>query len=540
MKDSNNIEIRTGDIVQISGAYFKTSNGLFYVSDLDADTASRLYLHRVKKNGEICVSSASSVQSWPLSSYCSDSRKNYEAKKHNAENAKIEIVSGVNPYYVAEHFKKEADGAQERAEELQTRFGDTEQVSACKIHAAQYRAVYERLSAAAVEPKQKEPEKGVKFYYNGIKVDGGRLIPCHFWFDENSVSFSVKGCNSLPREYFTVKNNSDPYSDYFDDDHTTLTAEHPLYKYARYVALKGVMTGKSYRKPTPEQEAEWSRMKDPGQPTSEDLKAVEEQKLAAQNAMRAKEQAERLAAREESLRKISEGHHFCESVAAEHPVIEGQPKVKIGSSESPYLYSFSHGADNIFSVAAAEIILKHFDDLHPAHSGYDKTDFVVLWNDEETGEAEYYEGRYDLGDHDGGLIEHIRSFGRWHRTHDKHNGKELENPPEELSEIEKLADWLEEFTAGGRIVSVEVNSKVVDFYAEKKRREEEEAKHTMDEILEMVGLLTDEQIESAIFNISPTDKDGADVARFFLQELMRRDEKLALDVFRRWKTKKEK
>lgn len=48
-------------------------------------------------------------------------------------------------------------------------------------------------------------------------------------------------------------------------------------------------------------------------------------------------------------------------------------------------------------------------------------------------------------------------------------------------------------------------------------------------------MLTDEQVESVIFGISPHDKEKLDVARFFLQELRRRDEAHALDVFRRWK-----
>lgn len=48
-------------------------------------------------------------------------------------------------------------------------------------------------------------------------------------------------------------------------------------------------------------------------------------------------------------------------------------------------------------------------------------------------------------------------------------------------------------------------------------------------------MLTDEQFERAVFAISPTDKEKIDVARFFLQELSRRDEANALAVFRRWK-----
>lgn len=55
------------------------------------------------------------------------------------------------------------------------------------------------------------------------------------------------------------------------------------------------------------------------------------------------------------------------------------------------------------------------------------------------------------------------------------------------------------------------------------------------DIFDAVAMLTDEQLESAIFMIPPSDKDREDVARFFLQELSRRDESKALETFRRWR-----
>lgn len=59
------------------------------------------------------------------------------------------------------------------------------------------------------------------------------------------------------------------------------------------------------------------------------------------------------------------------------------------------------------------------------------------------GEPINYEGRYDLGDGDGGLIAHIRAFGEWARTHNEF-GAELEAPPE-TNDMLEFADYLATF-----------------------------------------------------------------------------------------------
>ena len=522
MFDKNGREIQTGDIVKIEGGYFKTSNGSFYVSSLDNER--RLWLHRVKKNGEICVDSASSTQSWPLSSYCSDPRKNAEAKKHNAEHVTIEVVDDINPWHVAERFRQKAAERREAAENARRRGGgDPER---CEQEAAQYEAVAERVAAKAQPVKAKEPEHGIKFYWNGIKVDGGRLIPCYYSLYENEVHIMARDYKHLPREYFAVKNNSDPYTDYFDSDSTTLTPEHPLYRFARYAALKCINNGRTYRRANDEQAAEFARLKDPGQPTAADIQAVEDMKMAAESARIAREKAEQLEQREANLRKISEGRHYIESVAAAHPVVEGQPTVKIGWSESPYLYSLDHGLDNVFSVAAAEIILKHYDDTYD-DMGYAKTDFTVFYPDPDTGELNSYEGRYDLGDHDGGLIEHIRAFGK-SAMHD-----------EQLkSEICALADYLEQFTEGGRIVNVELSPEAIAYTKMKQAQNaerEEQARKDFAETLEMVDMLTDEQLKAAVLLLDPTKSDEFDIGKFFLQRLATRDKSAAVELFKLWR-----
>ena len=50
----------------------------------------------------------------------------------------------------------------------------------------------------------------------------------------------------------------------------------------------------------------------------------------------------------------------------------------------------------------------------------------------------------------------------------------------------------------------------------------------------MLEMLTDEQLEAAVFSIDPNDAQKADIARFFLQELAKRDKSRAVEILRRW------
>lgn len=499
MLDKNGTEIRTGDFVRISGAYFKKNNGTYLVtsaSDVPNTTAKTVWLNKVKKSGELCLDSCNSL---PMCYYCSDRAKNRAAKEHDKEHLRYEVVDDVPTWYAAEHF---------RGLDYNKEF---------------YSAVADRLAQKAVQPKQKEPEHGVKFYWNGIKVDGGRLIPCYFWLDENRVMISAKNYKHLPREYFPVENDSDSYTDYFDSDHATLTPEHPLYKFARYVALKGLANGRSYRTMSEEQAKEWAGMKDPGQPTAADIQAVEDMKLAAENARKAKEHAEELERREQALKARAEGQHYIESVMEQHPIEDGAPVVTIRWSEHPAFYHW-HDGELKMSIAAADIIMKRYDEETPKDGGYFKTSFLIHWKDEVTAEENEYEGRYDLGDHDGGLIEHIRAFGRYQKEQFGNDN------------AIKAADYFERFTEGGRIEQIDLAPGVLDFLAIRRKRQEEEAKEKMDEIRAMVQMLTDEQLIACIFKVDPKDAGKLDIARFFMQELYRRDEGKAIQVWTKWMT----
>ena len=402
----------------------------------------------------------------------------------------------------------------------------------------------------------------VKFFWNGIKVNGEKkLIRCFYSVDDNAVSISARDYDHLPRDIFTVKNGTDLYTDYSDSDRATLTPDHPLYKYARAAALKAAMRGEPeyiaqlrarlgqpggfcYDSRKAEIERREKRLAQytaelatlpQGQPTAADLAAVEAMNLEAEAARLAAEQAEQQARREQVTRECINGRAYIQSIAEQHPLKDGAPYVVIPFSEHPaFYYWLDEGSELRLSIEAADIILRHFDEERGERNaaegggGYDKTDFVIHYT--KDGEASTYEGRYDLGDGDGGLLEHIRSFGRFYIERGTFGNGPTEESRRKGAEIVEFADWLQSYTSAGRVVAVELAPWAEQAIEQRRREQEQDAK----DVLDLVAMLTDEQIEAAILSISPTDKEKLDVARFLLQELSTRDQKRALEVFRRW------
>lgn len=354
----------------------------------------------------------------------------------------------------------------------------------------------EAPKAAKVSKAAKpEPQSRIRIYWNGIKVDGGELIRCGYSLGDGSVTIYERGYKDLPRDLLPVVNESDSMTDYFENDRATLRADHPLYKYFRFAAMKArarmdskycdslrADLGSGKREPWPghynalrqdltRREAflrEFSTEEDPGQPTAEDLAAIDRRRQEAENRRRQEEHEREIAEREKVLAETVEGREYISRVSAEHPIEDGAPVVRIPFSENPAFYSFMRedrkritlnpdGTKTeeiieaaprcVLSVAAADIVLRHFDEIRKAEGrGYDKTDFIITGTDPETGEPFTYEGRYDLGDGDGGMISHIRALGEWDLTHDLYGHEKTE--PEETNSRIQFADFLQTFIDG--------------------------------------------------------------------------------------------
>ena len=333
-------------------------------------------------------------------------------------------------------------------------------------------------AAPVVNTEKPTAQDHIRIYWNGIKIDGGKMIRCFYRLDNNCtikgecVSISARDYAALPRYLLPVHNDTDIYTDYFDSDRATLTPGHPLYKYFRYAAMKARARGdmkyceklraelsSGRREPWPghfdalradleRREkflSDFANETDPGQPTADDLKAIDKRRQEAENARRAAEHEAELKEREALLIMKNDGRRMIEAAAEANPIQEWEPVVTINWSEHPAFYQWEDDELKL-SITAADSILRALDlKAHndPDH-GYYKTSFQITGTDPD-GDEINYEGRYDLGDGEGGLIQHIRNLGEWERTHEQF-GK-VKPEPDETNDRIQFADYLETFTA---------------------------------------------------------------------------------------------
>ena len=89
------------------------------------------------------------------------------------------------------------------------------------------------------------PATVLKFFYNGIKANGGKLQKAHYskgnlvsWamekygFDEDTITIYARGYMRFSTEIqdaFTVENDTDIMTDYFEKDRIRVKKGHPLY-----------------------------------------------------------------------------------------------------------------------------------------------------------------------------------------------------------------------------------------------------------------------------------------------------------------------
>ena len=126
MLDKNGIEIKTGDVVEIKGAYFKNDNGFWYVehSAGDPDWCGKDHsLRKISKKGKISTASRN-ICFWPIMISTNSWVKRAEASAWNAEHATIEVVAGVDRTEIATHFREEAEKMEGRIEYARYNFGE--------------------------------------------------------------------------------------------------------------------------------------------------------------------------------------------------------------------------------------------------------------------------------------------------------------------------------------------------------------------------------------------------------------------------------
>ena len=130
MFDKNGIEIKAGQIVEISGAYFKNDNGVYFVDYAPGDpnwTGKQYSLKKISKKGKISKAKRN-ICFWPISAFVNDPWKRAEANEWNRDHATIEIRSGIDRSEVKAHFAQRAAETAESVKYYAQKWGEDNEV----------------------------------------------------------------------------------------------------------------------------------------------------------------------------------------------------------------------------------------------------------------------------------------------------------------------------------------------------------------------------------------------------------------------------
>ena len=166
MTDKNNRTMKTGDVVEITGAYFKNDNGLYFVEHTPGDpnwSGRDHCLRRIKRNGELSTAK-DNICFWPISAFVNSRDKRAAANQWNQEHAEIEIKTFPHTEHIAAYFASEADSLDVTIKRYTWDFGeDCQTVKDTKETQAFYRSVADGLRAeqpsvaTTEQPEQQTP-----------------------------------------------------------------------------------------------------------------------------------------------------------------------------------------------------------------------------------------------------------------------------------------------------------------------------------------------------------------------------------------------
>lgn len=151
MVDKNGRQIQTGDVVLVSGGYFKSDNGLFAVIHAPGDPdwyGESCCLNKLCKSGKLSEGKYATAF-WPIAVNAGSWRTKMDAKSWNAANAEILVVDDVNHSYIVENFMELAEHTQVAADLTRQSFGDDyDEVKRLENLKAFYISVADRAAAA--------------------------------------------------------------------------------------------------------------------------------------------------------------------------------------------------------------------------------------------------------------------------------------------------------------------------------------------------------------------------------------------------------
>ena len=163
MNDKNNRSMKTGDVVEITGAYFKNDNGLYFVehSPGDPNWSGRDHcLRRIKRNGELSTAK-DNLCFWPIHAFVNSRDKRSAANEWNRERAEIEIKLFPNTAHIAAYFADEAASLDATINRYTWDFGeDNQTVKDAKETQAFYRSISDGLRAEQPSAAEQQPATG--------------------------------------------------------------------------------------------------------------------------------------------------------------------------------------------------------------------------------------------------------------------------------------------------------------------------------------------------------------------------------------------
>ena len=130
MTDKNNRPMKTGDVVEITGACFKNDNGLYFVEHTPGDpnwSGRDHCLRRIKRNGELSTAK-DNICFWPISAFVNSRDKRAAANQWNQEHAEIEIKRFPNTAHIAKFFADEAEKQDKEAQRCIWNLGEDHEV----------------------------------------------------------------------------------------------------------------------------------------------------------------------------------------------------------------------------------------------------------------------------------------------------------------------------------------------------------------------------------------------------------------------------
>ena len=159
---SKNIKLKTGDIVKIENAYFKSDNGLYFVTHCPGDVnwlGDDYCLEKICKNGKLSKAKYSTCF-WPLCSYVSSRKKAAEADVWNKENATITKIDNANTAFIVEYFKNKVEEYTSKYSRNSAIYGEEDSYTiSYKATLEHYKNIVARMACGGIQKEKPEETK---------------------------------------------------------------------------------------------------------------------------------------------------------------------------------------------------------------------------------------------------------------------------------------------------------------------------------------------------------------------------------------------